>query len=47
VGPTLSERIIEKRKQNGGFASVEDLLEVQGIGEATLERLRPRVTIDP
>jgi competence ComEA-like helix-hairpin-helix protein len=44
VGPTLSERIIEKRKENGGFGSVEELLEVQGIGEATLERLRSRVT---
>jgi len=45
VGPTLSERILEKRELKGGFGSVEELLEVQGIGEATLERLRPYLTI--
>ena len=45
VGPTISERIVETRNERGGFESVEELLEVRGIGEATLERLRSRVTV--
>jgi competence ComEA-like helix-hairpin-helix protein len=45
VGPALAARIVELRDAKGGFRSVEDLLEVRGIGEATLERLRSRVTV--
>lgn len=41
VGPALAARIVEARP----FASVDDLLRVRGIGPATLERLRPHVTI--
>ena len=42
VGPVLAQRIIEGRP----YASVDDLLKVNGIGPATLERLRPLVTVD-
>lgn len=45
VGPALSGRIVELREERGGFRRVEELLDVRGIGEATLERLRPRVRI--
>lgn len=40
IGPTLSERIIEYRTQNGGFRSLEELQEVEGIGEKRFESLR-------
>jgi competence protein ComEA len=43
IGPTLAGRIIEWRTQNGGFASVDQLLEVQGIGATRLEALRDQV----
>ncbi|MGI9539455.1 MAG: ComEA family DNA-binding protein, partial [Miltoncostaeaceae bacterium] len=43
VGPTIAERIVEWRRQQGGFASVDQLLEVPGIGEGRLEALRPHV----
>lgn len=43
VGPVLARRIVESRP----FASVDELLRVRGIGPVTLERLRPRVRIDP
>jgi competence protein ComEA len=43
IGPTLAGRIVEWRRAHGGFASVDQLLEVPGIGPARLEALRPQV----
>jgi competence protein ComEA len=40
IGPTLSERIVEYRAENGGFGSIEELREVEGIGEKRFESLR-------
>ncbi len=41
VGATRAHAILETRQARGGFASVDDLLEVKGIGPTGLERLRP------
>ena len=46
VGEARARAIVELRKQRGGLKSVEDLLSVKGIGEASLERLRPHVSFD-
>ena len=43
IGPTLAARIVEWRAAHGGFASVDQLLEVPGIGPARLESLKSRV----
>jgi len=43
VGPTLAARIVEWRQAHGGFASVDQLDEVPGIGEGRLEALRSKV----
>jgi competence protein ComEA len=43
VGPVIAGRIVAWRREHGRFASVEELTEVSGIGDATLERLRPLV----
>jgi competence protein ComEA len=40
IGPTLAARIVEHRTQSGGFGSLGDLGEVDGIGEKRLEALR-------
>ena len=40
IGPAIAERIVAWREENGGFESLEDLLYVEGIGEATLRRIR-------
>jgi competence protein ComEA len=45
VGPAMAERLLEFRKENHGFHSVEDLLQVSGIGEKKFEKLRPFVTL--
>lgn len=45
IGPALAQRIIDHRTANGPFASVDDLDDVSGIGSATLEELRPLVTV--
>ena len=40
IGPTLAARIIEFRDQNGGFRSLDELSQVDGIGEKRLATLR-------
>ena len=45
IGPALAGRIAEYRRQHGRFATVEQLVEVRGIGEKTLENLRPWVRL--
>jgi competence protein ComEA len=47
IGPALAARILEHRSRVGGFKSVEDLLDVSGIGEKTLSRFRPYVYVSP
>lgn len=48
IGPSRSRAILELRRQLGGtFKSVEQLLDVKGIGEKSLEKLRPHVTLGP
>jgi competence protein ComEA len=45
IGPVKAAAIIEHRTRAGPFAAVEDLLDVTGIGPATLESIRPYVTV--
>ena len=40
IGPTLAERIVEYRAAHGGFRSLDQLAEVDGIGEQRLQALR-------
>ncbi|HKV76372.1 MAG TPA: helix-hairpin-helix domain-containing protein [Gemmatimonadales bacterium] len=45
VGPSLARRISEYRTRHGGFAAVDSLVRVAGIGPATLARLRGLVEV--
>ena len=45
VGPVTAASILDWRDSHGGFTSVDELLEVDGIGEATLARIAPHVTV--
>jgi len=45
VGPVTAAAIIDYRTQNGPFATVDDLIDVTGIGPSTLEQIRPFATV--
>ena len=45
VGPVTATAIITFRTEHGGFTSVDQLLDVDGIGEATLGQIAPHVTV--
>lgn len=45
IGETLAERILDYREQMNGFLDVEELLEVEGIGEKTFSRIEPFVYV--
>lgn len=45
IGPVLSARIIEYREDHGGFATVTELGQVSGIGEARYSELKSLVTV--
>lgn len=45
VGPAMADRILDWRKDNGHFSSIDDLLNVSGIGQKTFESLKDLVTI--
>lgn len=45
VGPTLAERIVAFRDDNGPFASIDSLGDVPGIGDVTLDGFRDQLTL--
>ena len=45
VGPVTAQSIITFRTEHGAFTNVEELLDVSGIGDATLAEIAPHVTI--
>jgi competence protein ComEA len=45
VGPVTAQKILDWRAAHGAFSSVDELLEVDGIGEKTLADLAPHVTV--
>jgi competence protein ComEA len=46
LGPVRADKILAYRQANGGFQRVEDLRAVNGIGQATLDRLRPHLSVE-
>jgi competence protein ComEA len=46
IGATKAAAIIARREANGAFSSVDELLEVQGIGKSLLDKNRDRLTIE-
>ncbi|MDR2213555.1 MAG: ComEA family DNA-binding protein [Pseudomonadales bacterium] len=46
VGPAKAQAIVEYREEHGPFQAVDDLIEVNGIGEATLRTNRDRIRLE-
>jgi competence protein ComEA len=44
IGPTLAEKIVAYRTEHGGFRSLDQLRQVDGIGEKRLEALKKGLT---
>ena len=45
IGDVLSQRIIDYRNNNGNFKNIEDLKNVDGIGEKTFEKIKTLITL--
>lgn len=45
IGPAYAGRIVDWRQENGAFTSKEQLLEIKGIGEKRLSRIKPLITL--
>jgi len=45
IGEVIAQAIVDHRTENGPFTSVDQLLDVTGIGDATLEDIRELVTV--
>ncbi len=47
VGPKTAQRIVEYREANGPFKTVDDLVNVKGVGDKILELNKDRLTVGP
>lgn len=45
IGPKKAEAIVAYREANGPFKTVDDLLNVKGVGPATLDKNRDRISL--
>lgn len=46
IGPVKAKAIVEYREKYGSYKTVEELADVKGIGEKTVQRLKPFVRIE-
>ena len=47
IGPKTAERIIDYREKAGGFKKIEELMNVQGVGEKSFLKLKDLITVTP
>ncbi|EOA3902495.1 helix-hairpin-helix domain-containing protein [Bacillus cytotoxicus] len=45
IGPRKAEAIIKYREEHGSFQKIEDLLEIDGIGEKSLEKMKDQIIV--
>ncbi|MDE3091565.1 MAG: helix-hairpin-helix domain-containing protein [Chloroflexota bacterium] len=45
IGPSIAQRIIDYRNQNGSFKKIDDLKKVRGVGDALFDQIRDLVTL--
>ena len=44
IGPTIAQRIIDYRDENGPFQTIEDILNVSGVGPSTFDQIKDLIT---
>ena len=47
IGAKTAARIVDYRQKNGPFKKIEELMNVQGIGEKNFLKLKPQITVAP
>jgi competence protein ComEA len=47
IGPAMAARIVEYRTKSGPFKRIEEIMNIQGIGERVFLRLRSQITVGP
>lgn len=47
IGPTIAQKIVDYREQNGPFFSIEDIINVSGVGPGIYERIKDLITVGP
>ena len=45
IGPSIAQRIVDYRNENGNYQTIEELLNISGIGEKKLEQMRPYIKV--
>ena len=45
IGPSIAQRIIDYREENGNFQKIEDVQNVKGIGDAKYEEIKDSITV--
>lgn len=45
IGPSIAQKIIDYREENGNFKTIEELQNVKGIGDSKYEEIKDRVTV--
>ena len=45
IGPAIAARIVEYRQEHGRFENAEDLVNVQGIGEVKLAKIKNQISV--
>jgi len=46
IGPTLAQSVIEHREAHGPFATIEEIMDVRGIGEGLFDEMRDLITVE-
>lgn len=46
VGEILAGRIVEYRRENGGFAAAEDIMKVDGVGRGKFDAMKQHIAVD-
>lgn len=46
IGPTIAQRIIDYREQNAAFSTIEEIMDVSGIGPSTFDNIKDLISVN-